>query len=63
MRRYYFGLTAILSIVLVAAYGPSLFSSGGKEKDAGNSAASANAKSKIAKVTVYPNSALVTREI
>src|SRR6516165_1843073 len=62
MRRYYFGLTAILSVALLAAYGPSLFSSGGKEKEADNSAPKI-AKSKIAKVTVYPNSALVTREI
>src|SRR6516165_2406261 len=62
MRRYYFGLTAILSVALLAAYGPSLFSSGGKEKEADNSAPKI-AQSKIAKVTVYPNSALVTREI
>ena len=63
MRRYYFGLTAILSLALLAAYGPSLFSGGGKEKDADNSVAPKIANSKIAKVTVYPNSALVTREV
>ena len=38
MRRYYFGVMAVLSLALLIAYGPSLFSSGGKEKEADNSA-------------------------
>src|SRR5260370_29140605 len=63
MRRWYFGLTAMLSLVLVIALGPGLWSGGGKEKGADVSAAPQNAVSKIAKVTVYPNSALVTREV
>src|SRR5713101_1775336 len=63
MRRWYFGLTAMLSLVLVVALGPGLWSGGGKEKAADTPAAPKNALSKIAKVTVYPNSALVTREV
>ena len=62
MRRRYFILPAALALALIAALGPGLWS-GGREKGADASAAPQNAISKIAKVTVYPNSALVTREV
>jgi hypothetical protein len=62
MRRKYFILPAALALALIAALGPGLWS-GGREKAAEGLAAPQNAVSKIAKVTVYPNSALVTREV
>src|SRR5262249_7121994 len=62
MRRKYFILPAVLALVLLAALGPGLWS-GGKGQEADTPAAPQNAISKIAKVTVYPNSALVTREV
>src|SRR6516165_7992007 len=62
MRRRYFILPAALALALIAALGPGLWS-GGREKGADAPAAPQNAISKIAKVTVYPNSALVTREV
>lgn len=64
MRRKYFIVPAALALVLIVAIGPGLLWSGGnREKSADNSAAPQNATSKITKVTVYPNSALVTREV
>jgi len=62
MRRRYFILPAVLALALLVALGPGLWS-GGKGKEADTPAAPQNAISKIAKVTVYPNSALVTREV
>src|SRR6516162_7509614 len=62
MRRWYFALTALLTVGLVVALNSDLWSGGGKG-EADNAAASKIAKSKIARVTVYPNSALVTREV
>jgi hypothetical protein len=63
MRRRYFALTALLTLALVAVLNPGLWSGGGKEQAADSSAAPKIAQSRIAKVTVYPNSALVTREV
>jgi hypothetical protein len=64
MQRRYFILPAVLAVAFLAALGPGLWS-GGKQKgaDAPATAAPKIAQSKIAKVTVYPNSALVTREV
>src|SRR5712692_1702292 len=62
MRRWYFGAAAILCLPLAAAFGPVLWS-GGKAQEAANPSAPKIAKSKIDKVTVYPNNALVTREV
>ncbi len=63
MRRWYYGSVAILGVVVLAALGPRLLS-GGKADDANPAPAAAKiAKSRIDKVTVYPNSALVTREV
>jgi hypothetical protein len=62
MRRWYFGSVAVLGLVLVAAMGPRLLS-GGKADDANTPAATKIASSKIDRVVVYPNSALVTREV
>src|SRR5438552_3763896 len=63
MHRRYFILPAALAVALIAGLGPVLWS-GGREKGAdASSTAPQNAVSKIVKVTVYPNSALVTREV
>ncbi len=61
MRRCYLVSAAALSVGLMVILGPVLRSQG--PKDADNPQPSKNAKSKIARVTVYPNSALVTREV
>lgn len=68
MRRWCYCSAGVLSLGLLAAFGPMLFS--GTPKDAGKdngkdapAAAPKIAMSKIARVTVYPNSALVTREV
>jgi hypothetical protein len=66
MRRWYFSVSAVLSLGLIVALSPFLLSQGDPKADpkkADNAQASKIAKSKIAKVTVYPNSALVTREV
>ena len=63
MRRWYLGSAAIVSVGVAAAF---LFLSSGKAQEGQQpekQAVSKIAKSKIDKVTVYPNSALVTREI
>src|SRR5258707_14282957 len=62
MRRWYFVSAAILCFALLATFGPRLLS-GGKAEEPNTPAAAKIAKSKIDKVTVYPNSALVTREV
>jgi hypothetical protein len=62
MRRWYFGPAAALSLGLCAALGSHLLS-GDSAKQADAPAAPKNAASKISKVTVYSNSALVTREV
>ncbi len=62
MRRWYLGSAVILCLPLVAALGPVLWS-GGKAQEATNPSAPKIAKSRIDKVTVYPNNALVTREV
>src|SRR6516162_3601036 len=62
MRRWYLGSAVILCLPLVAAFGPVLWS-GGTTQEAGNPSAPKIAKSRIDKVTVYPNNALVTREV
>jgi hypothetical protein len=64
MRRWLCGSAAVLCVPLVAAFVPVLWS-GGKAEVApeSNPAAAKIAKSKIERVTVYPNSALVTREV
>jgi Domain of unknown function (DUF4139)/N-terminal domain of unknown function (DUF4140) len=61
MRRWRIALVVILGMPLLAALVPVLWS-GGNTKE-GAATASKNAKSRIDKVTVYPNSALVTREV
>ena len=65
MRRWYFAPAAIVSTSLVAGLGFLLLSSGLAQdaKPADKQSASQIAKSKIDKVTVYPNNALVTREV
>ncbi len=65
MRRWYFGSVAILCLTVVALMGPRLLSGGKAEeaKPAPAPAAAKIAKSKIDKVVVYPNTALVTREV
>src|ERR1022692_2066323 len=65
MRRWYIGSAAILSLGLVAGMGSMVLSSGKAQeaKQADKPAAPQNAKSRIDKVTVYPNNALVTREV
>src|SRR5438067_13842530 len=62
MRRWYFGSATILGLAVVAVMGPRLLS-GGKAEDPAAPAAAKIAKSKIDKVVVYPNSALVTRDV
>jgi hypothetical protein len=61
MRRWYLGSAAVVSVGLLAAFGPSLLQGQGS-KIAG-SAAPRIAGSKISKVTVYFKGALVTREV
>src|ERR1700684_4369567 len=62
MRRWYFASAAILCLAIVAVLGPRLLS-GGKADEAAAPPTAKIAKSKIDKVVVYPNSALVTREV
>jgi hypothetical protein len=62
MRRWYLGSAAILCLPFVAGFGPLLWS-GDKAQEAANPEAPKIARSRIDKVTVYPNSALVTREV
>src|SRR5262249_50036569 len=65
MSRWYIGSATIVSLSLVAVLGTMVRSSGQAHgaKDAGQQPAPKIAKSKIDKVTVYPNNALVTREV
>jgi hypothetical protein len=65
MRRWYFLAIATLALVSVAGLSPFLLSSSDPQdgKKADQPQGSKNAQSKISRVTVYPNSALVTREI
>ncbi len=62
MRRWYLGSTAILCLGLTVGFSPMLWS-GGKQPEPAAPAAPKIAKSRIDKVTVYPNSGLVTREV
>src|SRR6516162_4504469 len=62
MRRWYFGSAAVLGVLALAALGGKLLSDE-KAADANAPAGAKIAKSKIEKVVVYPNSALVTREV
>jgi hypothetical protein len=62
MRRWYFGSVAVLGVAVVAVLGPRLLS-GGKADEANTAPAAKIAKSKIDRIVVYPNSALVTREV
>src|ERR1700694_4004855 len=62
MHRWYFVSAAILCFAMMARFGPRLLS-GGKVEEPNSPAAAKIAKSKIDRVTVYPNSALVTREV
>jgi Domain of unknown function (DUF4139)/N-terminal domain of unknown function (DUF4140) len=62
MRRWYFGSVAMIGLLTLALAGPRLLS-GGKAEEPGAPAAPKIARSKIERVTVYPNSALVTREV
>jgi hypothetical protein len=62
MRRWYLGSAAVVSLGLAAAF--LVLSSKAQEAQPGEKqAASKLAKSKIDRVTVYPNNALVTREV
>ena len=65
MRRWFLGSAVILGLPLIAAFGPVLWSGGKTQpaQEAAGSTATKMAKSKIDKVTVYPDSALVTREV
>lgn len=67
MRRWCLSSAGLVSLGLLAGFGPMLFSGAPKDadKDAGKESPAAPkiASSKIARVTVYPNSALVTREV
>jgi hypothetical protein len=62
MRRWYFGSVVILCLVVLTVIGSNLFSSG-KAPAEPKQTASKFARNRIDKVTVYPNSALVTREV
>ncbi len=65
MRRWYIGSAIVGSLALAAIVGPRLMSPAPRKR-AGQPATqepSKFAKSRIDKVTVYPNSALVTREV
>jgi hypothetical protein len=62
MRRWYLGSAAVLSVGIAATI--MILSSKAQEAQPGDkAAASKNASSRIDKVVVYPNSALVTREV
>src|SRR5436305_1310813 len=64
MRRWYIGSVAVVSLSMIVALGSALLSSGNAQgQQADKQAASKIAKSRIDKVTVYPNSALITREV
>ena len=63
MRRWYFGSATILCTLLAAAFSPMLWSGDKAKEEPANPAASKIAKSRIERVTVYPNNALVTREV
>jgi hypothetical protein len=65
MSRWYIGSTAAFSLSLVAALGSMVLSSDKAQppKQADKQSAPQLAKSRIDKVTVYPNNALVTREV
>jgi Domain of unknown function (DUF4139)/N-terminal domain of unknown function (DUF4140) len=65
MRRWFIGSATIVSLSLVAGLGAVLLSSSQAQeaKEAAKQPASRMAKSRIDKVTVYPNNALVTREV
>src|SRR5262249_11532532 len=65
MRRWYLGSAAILCLPVVSAFAPVLWSDDKAPAAAEPARPSAPqmARSRIDKVTVYPNSALVTREI
>src|ERR1700694_2421330 len=64
MRRWYFGSAMIVSLSLVAVFGFMLVSSSAQDAPAAAAASAPKiAKSRIDKVTVYPNNALVTREV
>jgi hypothetical protein len=62
MRRWYFNAAGLTAAVLLAGLVPNLWS-GGNGKGDDNQPAPKIASSRIAKVTVYPNSALITREV
>src|SRR5476649_2629667 len=62
MRRWYFGSAVIPGLIVAVAFGPMLWSDD-KVQEAAKPAAPKIAKSRIDKVTAYPNSALVTREV
>src|SRR3954462_9413828 len=61
MRRWYLGSAAFAALGLLTAIGPQLLS--GTQKGEGADAPPKIAVSKIARVTVYPGNALVTREV
>src|SRR5262249_26358281 len=65
MSRWYIGSATIVSLSLVAVLRTMVRSRGEAQEgqDAGKQPAPKIAKSKIDKVTVYPNNALVTREV
>src|SRR5580693_6970382 len=60
MRRWYFGSAAVVCLPLALAFGPMLWSG---DKTPVAAPATKLTRSRIDKVTVYPNSALVTREV
>lgn len=59
MRRWYYGSAGVLALALMTGFG---FTQA-PAPEADNAAAPRLAKSRIDRVTVYPNSALVTREV
>src|SRR4051794_8085136 len=61
MRRWYLGSAAFAALGLLTVVGPQLLS--GTQKGEGADAPPKIAVSKIARVTVYPGNALVTREV
>ncbi len=65
MRRRLFGSAAIVCVPLVAAFAPLIWSRVAAQEGAAEAALAGSkiARSRIDKVTVYPNSALVTREV
>src|SRR5436305_8042962 len=62
MRHWYFNFAAVLGVLALAALGGKLLS-GDKAADVNAPPDAKIAKSRIDKVVVYPNSALVTREV